>query len=97
METKYKLNKNNNNIEKTIFIETVQKKIEKYSPINTSMILPENETKLKPDDNGLLITSTKNKNNNLEKNIKNKNTLLLHLSKKNSFVLILYNNFYYNL
>ena len=63
------------------------------------MILPENETKLKPDDNGLLITSTKNKNNNLEKNIKNKNknTLLLHLSKKNSFVLILYNNFYYNL
>ena len=37
------------------------------------MILPEGETKLKPDDNGLLITSTKNKNNNLEKNIKNKN------------------------
>ena len=61
------------------------------------MILPECETKLKPDDNGLLITSTKNKNNNLEKNIKNKNTLLLHLLKKNSFVLILYNNFYYNL
>ena len=87
METKYKLNKNNNNIEKTIFNE----KIEKY--------LPESETKLKPDDSGLLITSTKNKNNNLEKNIKNKNknTLLLHLSKKNSFVLILYNNFYYNL
>ena len=86
-------------IEKTIFKETVKKKIEKYSPINTSMILPENEAKLKPDDSGLLITSTKNKNNNLEKNIKNKNknTSPPHLSKKNSFVLILYNNFYYNL
>ena len=91
-------NNNNNNIEKTIFNETVKKKIEKYSPINTSMVLPESEAKLKPDDSGLLITSsnetslvnimkgmtppliqnnqiqkTKNKNDNLEKNIKNKN------------------------
>ena len=50
--------------------------------------------------NNIPTQKTKNKNNNLEKNIKNKNnknTLLLHLSKKNSFVLILYNNFYYNL
>ena len=46
----------NNNIEKTIFNETVKKKIEKYSPINTSMALPESDTKLKPDDSGLLIT-----------------------------------------
>ena len=58
METKDKLNKNNNNIEKTIFNETVKKKIEKYSPINTSMVLPESEAKLKPDDSGLLITSS---------------------------------------
>ena len=49
---------NSNNIEKTIFNETVKKKIEKYSPINTSMVLPESDTKLKPDDSGLLITSS---------------------------------------
>ena len=48
----------NNNIEKTIFNETVKKKIERYSPINTSMVLPESDTKLKPDDSGLLITSS---------------------------------------
>ena len=48
----------NNNIEKTIFNETVKKKIERYSPINTSMALPESDTKLKPDDSGLLITSS---------------------------------------
>ncbi len=50
--------KSNMNIEKTIFNETVKKKIEKYSPINTSMALPESDTKLKPDDSGLLITSS---------------------------------------
>ena len=49
---------NNNNIEKTIFNETVKKKIERYSPINTSMALPESDTRLKPDDSGLLITSS---------------------------------------
>ena len=48
----------NNNIEKTIFNETVKKKIERYSPINTSMALPESDTKLKPDDSGLLVTSS---------------------------------------
>ena len=48
----------NINIEKTIFNETVKKKIERYSPINTSMALPESDTKLKPDDSGLLITSS---------------------------------------
>ena len=48
----------NQNIEKTIFNETVKKKIERYSPINTSMALPESDTKLKPDDSGLLITSS---------------------------------------
>ena len=47
-----------NNIEKTVFNETIKKKIEKYSPINTSIPLPESDTKLKPDDSGLLITSS---------------------------------------
>ena len=47
-----------NNIEKTIFNATIKKKIERYSPINTSMALPESDTKLKPDDSGLLITSS---------------------------------------
>ena len=46
------------NIEKTIFNETIKKKIEKYSPINTSIPLPESDTRLKPDDSGLLITSS---------------------------------------
>ena len=53
-----KTSNTNVNIEKTIFNETVKKKIEKYSPINTSMVLPESDTKLKPDDSGLLITSS---------------------------------------
>ena len=46
------------NIDKTFFNETIKKNIEKYSPINTSMALPESDTKLKPDDSGLLITSS---------------------------------------
>ena len=44
METKDKLNKNKNNIEKTIFNETVKKKIEKYSSTNTSLVLPGYDT-----------------------------------------------------
>ena len=43
-------------IEQTIFNETVKKKIERYSPINTSMALPDSETKLRDDQSGLLIT-----------------------------------------
>ena len=43
-------------IEKTIFNETIKKKIERYSPINTSMVLPESETRLKTDQSGLLIS-----------------------------------------
>ena len=43
-------------IEKTIFNETVKKYIEKYSPINSSMNLPESETKLKSDESGLLTS-----------------------------------------
>ena len=46
------------NIEKTIFDETVKKRIERYSPINTSIVLPESEAKLKTDDSGLLVTSS---------------------------------------
>ena len=44
-------------IEQTIFNETVKKKIERYSPINTSMALPDSETKLRDDQSGLLITT----------------------------------------
>ena len=43
-------------IEKTIFNETVKKNIEKNSPINSSMALPESETKLKSDESGLLTS-----------------------------------------
>ena len=43
-------------IEQTIFNETVKKKIERYSPINTSMALPDSETKLRDDQSGLLIS-----------------------------------------
>ena len=43
-------------IEQTIFNETVKNKIERYSPINTSMALPDSETKLRDDQSGLLIT-----------------------------------------
>ena len=46
------------NIEKTIFDETIKKRIERYSPINTSMVLPESDAKLKTDDSGLLVTSS---------------------------------------
>ena len=58
-------------IEKTIFNETVKKYIEKYSPINTSMVLPESETKLKSDESGLL-TSLDNQSSlmNILKNMK---------------------------
>ena len=46
------------NIEKTIFNETIKKRIERYSPINTSMALPDSDAKLKTDDSGLLVTSS---------------------------------------
>ena len=46
------------NIEKTIFNETIKKRIERYSPINTSMVLPDSDAKLKTDDSGLLVTSS---------------------------------------
>ena len=58
-------------IEKTIFNETVKKYIDKYSPINSSMNLPESETKLKSDESGLL-TSFDNQSSlrNIVKNMK---------------------------
>ena len=58
-------------IEKTIFNETVKKYIDKYSPINSSMALPESETKLKSDESGLL-TSLDNQSSlrNILKNMK---------------------------
>ena len=45
-----------NSSRKIFFNETARKKIEKISPINTSMVLNESETKLKDDESGLLIT-----------------------------------------
>ena len=49
-------NNSNNRIDKTLFNQNIRKKIERNSPINTSMTLPENGSKLKKDDSGLLIT-----------------------------------------
>ena len=43
---------------KTFFDEKIRKKIEKYSPINSSMALPESGSKLKKDDSGLLISES---------------------------------------
>ena len=63
-------NNSNNRIDKTLFSKTIRKKIEKYSPINTSMTLPENGSNLKKDDSGLLITySNENSLHNLVKEL----------------------------
>ena len=63
-------NNSNNRIDKTIFNKTLRKKIERHSPINTSMTLPENGSKLKKDDSGLLITySNENSLYNLMKEL----------------------------
>ncbi len=63
-------------IEKTIFNETVKKKIEQYSPINNSMALPESETHLKNDQSGLLISfENENSLKNILKNMINKKKL----------------------
>ena len=43
------------------FNDKVRKKIEKYSPINSSMALPQSGSKLKKDDSGLLITDSNEK------------------------------------
>ena len=42
-------------VEKSIFDETMRKKIEKNSLINTSMPLPDSEANLKDDESGLLV------------------------------------------
>ena len=77
--------KNINITKKIFFDETARKKIEKYSPINTSMVLNESETKLKEDDSGLLVTISEidlcNENSlrdivkGLKKKTKNKNII----------------------
>ena len=90
--------KSSKNIEKTIFNETIKKKIERYSPINTSMALPESDTKLKSDDSGLLITSsnetslinimngmTQPVKNKIKKNKNKKNQNVRRNSNRNSF------------
>ena len=48
----------NNNSKMLFFDENVKKKIERISPINTSIVLNDSETKLKEDESGLLITSS---------------------------------------
>ena len=76
-------NNGNNRIDKTLFSKTIRKKIERYSPINTSMTLPENGSKLKKDDSGLLITySNENSLYNLLKEL-DINKLLNNNNKKN--------------
>ena len=86
--------KSDNNLSKRIFFnETARKKIEKNSPINTSIVLNESETKLKDDESGLLITTS-------ELDSLNENSLrdiMTQMKKKNRFnlnnqKLILYAN-----
>ena len=77
----------NNNISKTIFNETIKKKIEKYSPYNSSIVLPESDAKLKPDDSALLITysnemSLKNILEGMKPQLKNKTNLKSHKNNK---------------
>ena len=55
-ENSMKLKKSSTN--QTFFDEKIRKKIEKYSPINSSMALPESGSKLKKDDSGLLISES---------------------------------------
>ena len=67
-------NISNSKKNKTIFNETIKKKIEKYSPINTSMVLPDSETRLKTDQSGLLISiSNESSLSNLVKYMKHSN------------------------
>ena len=60
-ETSEESEENENKNENTLFNSVVRKKIEKYSPIRTSMALPENGSKLKKSDSGLLITYSNEK------------------------------------
>ena len=58
-ESEMSESKSDNNLSKKIFFnETARKKIERISPINTSIVLNESETKLKEDESGLLITAS---------------------------------------
>ena len=70
-------------IEKTIFNETIKKYIEQYSPINSSMALPESETKLKNDESGLL-TSFDNQSSlrNIIKNMKKNKIINKEINSK---------------
>ena len=89
-------NNKNNHIERTFFNENIRKKIEKYSPIHTSMELPKNGSILRKSKSYLLITKSNEKSlfnivDELNKKnypeIKNKkttnNNLLLLNNKKN--------------
>ena len=81
------------NMSKKFFDESAIKKIEKISPINTSIVLNESETKLKDDESGLLITVSEidfwNENSlrNIIKDMKkNKNTKNRNKEIKNNLI-----------
>ena len=54
-------NNKNNHVEKTFFNENIRKKIEKYSPIHTSIELPKNGSKLRKSKSYLLINNSNEK------------------------------------
>ena len=88
--------KSENNLSKKIFFnETARKKIEKISPINTSIVLNESETKLKDDESGLLITASELDSYN-ENSLRDIMTQMKKKNKHNSNnqKLILYANDY---
>ena len=51
--------KSKSKFDKTFFNKEIIKKIEKYSPIHSSMVLPSSGSKLKKDDSGLLVSISK--------------------------------------
>ena len=51
-------NDNSINSKNKFFNETIRKKIEKYSPINTSIVLPESGSKFKKSESFLLVTDS---------------------------------------
>ena len=87
--TSEKMNETTNSMNKskilnTLFNEKVRNKIEKYSPVHSSMVLPENGSKLKKNGSYLLITNSNEKSLinivnalNIKKKKKMKNNLFI--------------------
>lgn len=59
-EATISMNKNSK-IGNTIFNENIRKKIDKYTPVHSSMVLPENGSKLKKNGSYLLISNSNEK------------------------------------